>query len=468
MNRNLRAVADADDPSAEMPPLSVTLVFAPFEKVLPTATGILRARHGQVALAENVLSTPQTLFAAEQQMTERLRNRTGAWVLAHWPIVLSEPSDAEGITLIEDYGNAWLAAAIARLRPGISVLSLRGGVLGEAEDVHRFTLRRGSRVLRRVESRRHEVDDWQVVASGRAQPFEEALGGDAATHRLDRMALMSLANGMGVDLSRTLDARRVFRSCALIVLDDKNLEETRLPTRVGQSVMETALRQGFGPADDGAAAIGGEALTEAEIGTVEAEAQRAIGRARTVEELRDVLLSVAALSQLGDTGRHRLGSLYSLALARAYRLDLESLTTRRLERDWHDVVAGTEYAVSRDMIESDRAKAQRNQVLRPLVQRHEAICRAAQTPEDLMPILEEITGSARPEVDARFREMALLGMCKRARELDPDDPVTARLAEMLLEWQAAAREPSGCAPKAGERPPRPARRTRLLAAQLLR
>ncbi|MCV2864935.1 hypothetical protein [Defluviimonas sp. WL0075] len=459
---------DASDPSLQTLPLSVTLVFAPFEKVSPTAAGLFRARFGPSALAEDVMASPQTLFNAEQNMAERMRQKSGAWVLAHWPLVLSEPSDAEGVTLIEDFGNPWLPTALARFRPGISVLSLRSCTLGETDGVHRFTLRRGARILRRVETRRQGMDDWEVNASGRPQPFEEALGGNAAAGRLDRAALLRLAEGMGVDLLRTIEGRRVMRSCALIALDDRNLEETRLPTRLGQSVYDTALRQGFASARNGLAAAPLEGISDADLGDLEAEAQRVIGRARKVEELRDALAPVLGLERLGESGRHRLGSLYSLALARAYRLDLDSLTTRRLERDWHDVVAGTEYEVSRETIESDRAKAQRNQLLRPIVQRHEAVCRAAETPEDLLPVLREITEEARPEFDARFREMALQAICKRARELDPDDPVTARLSQTLLSWHEAAHEAKTCDARGSERPPRPARRTRLLAAQLLR
>ncbi|MCB2151231.1 MAG: hypothetical protein KDE06_08750, partial [Rhodobacteraceae bacterium] len=128
----------------------------------------------------------------------------------------------------------------------------------------------------------------------------------------------------------------------------------------------------------------------------------------------------------------------------------------------------TDYAVSRASIEADREKALRNRILRPLARRHEAICRDAATPADLLPILDDVIEGTHPGMDERFREMSLQIACKRARELDAGHLVTIRLNETLLDWQTAAKRSAQAANRRPEASARPIRRTRYLAGQLLR
>lgn len=468
MNRDPRLAFECGDTADVQKTLSVTLCLSPLDRILPVAAGLFRARYGQTALTERVWRSPETLLGEGMEAAERARKSYGAWVLPHAPLVLSEPADAGGATLIEDAGNPWIAAAIARFRPGVVVLSLRAGALSHADEVWRFTLRRGSRMLRRVEAERDETGQWQVRTAGKPQAIEEGLGGDAAHAAPDPKALHALALAAGVDLRACLEERRAFRSCALTVLDDRDPHEMRVPTRIGQPVLDAALREGFGAGEAAANPAQPSALPDpAELSAREAETQRAIARAKTVEDIRKALVAAAPLAAEGPTGRHRLGSLYSLAVARAQRIDLDCLLTRRLERDWHDVMADTDYAVSRAAIEADREKSQRNQMLRPLARRHEAICRAAKTPADLLPVLCDLTDGTNPAIDERFREMALQVACKRARELDAGDPVTARLMETLLDWQASAKRAARAAARRENAPARPARRSKYQAAQAL-
>lgn len=468
MNRDPRLAFECGDTADVQKTLSVTLCLAPFDRILPVAAGLFRARYGLTALTERVWRSPETLLNEEREAAERARRNHGAWVLPHAPLVLSEPVDAGGATLIEDAGNPWIAAAIARFRPGVAVLSLRAGLIAHADEVWRFTLRRGSRMLRRVEAERDEMGQWQVRSAGKPQAIEKELGGDASCAAPDLEALHALARAAGVDLRACIEERRAFRSCALTALDDRDPHEMRVPTRIGQPVLDAALREGFGAGEDVAPAHPSGFADAADAAASEAETQRAIARAKSIEDIRKALAAAAPLAAEGPMGRHRLGSLYSLAVARAQRIDLDCLLTRRLERDWHDVMADTDYAVSRAAIEADREKAQRNQVLRPLARRHEAICRAAKSPADLLPVLCDLTDGSNPAIDERFREMALQVACKRARELDADDPVTARLMETLLDWQSSAKRAARAAARRENAPARPARRSKYQAAQALR
>ncbi len=467
MNRDPRLAFECGDTADVQKSLSVTLCLAPFERVLPVAAGLFRARYGLTALTERVWRSPATLLGEGIEAAERARKDYGAWVLPHAPLVLSEPTDAAGATLIEDAGNPWIAAAIARFRPGVVILSLRAGALAHADEVWRFTLRRDSRMLRRVEAERDEIGQWQVRTSGKPHAIEAGLGGDASGAAPDPEALHALARAAGVDLRACLEDRRAFRSCALSALDDRDPHEMRPPTRIGQPVLDAALREGFGAGEADTPAQPPALPDPAELSAREAETQRAIARAKTVEDIRKALVAAAPMAAEGPVGRHRLGSLYSLAVARAQRIDLDCLLTRRLERDWHDVTADTDYAVSRAAIEADREKAQRNQMLRPLARRHEAICRAAKTPADLLPVLSDLTDGTKLAIDERFREMALQVACKRARELDAGDPVTAHLMETLIDWQASAKRAARAAARRENAPARSSRRSKYQAAQAL-
>jgi hypothetical protein len=196
-----------------------------------------------------------------------------------------------------------------------------------------------------------------------------------------------------------------------------------------------------------------------DVAALEVETQRAISRARSVENIREALSGARALLAAGANGRLRLGALYSLGVARAYRVDLDCLTTRRIERDWCDAMAGTDFPVSREDIEIDRLKARRSLVLRPLARRHEALSIAARSPADLLPIVHDVCTDPLPEVDAKFCEMALLLALKRARELDRDCAETREI-EAALE-KARQSEAGSVAPVRPEMTARPSRRNRL-------
>ncbi|MCB2104273.1 MAG: hypothetical protein KDD95_17230 [Rhodobacteraceae bacterium] len=464
MNRDPRLSFDATDTPQV---LSATLCLAPFDRILPVVAGLFRARYGATALGEKAWCGPRDLLREEMAAADQARRDHGAWVLPHWPIVLSEPEGAGGVTVIEDFGNRWIAPAIARFRPGVTVLSLRSGSDDGVEETWRYTVRRGSRTLRRVEATQDDRGAWQVRATGRAQQIEDASEIDLSREVPDAEILHTLARAAGVDLRVCLDERRAVRSHVLTALDNHNPRELRTPTRLGQPIHDAAVGENFGSGETNAPEPS-DLPGDADLAALEQEAQRAVARAKSVAEIRSAMRDVACLAAAGPSGRHRLGSLYSLAIARAHRIDLDCLLTRRLEREWHDAVADTDYAVSRASIEADREKALRNRILRPLARRHEAICRDAATPADLLPILDDVIEGTHPGMDERFREMSLQIACKRARELDAGHLVTIRLNETLLDWQTAAKRSAQAANRRPEASARPIRRTRYLAGQLLR
>ncbi|MCB2150113.1 MAG: hypothetical protein KDE06_02160, partial [Rhodobacteraceae bacterium] len=193
-----------------------------FDRILPVVAGLFRARYGATALGEKAWCGPRDLLREEMAAADQARRDHGAWVLPHWPIVLSEPEGAGGVTVIEDFGNRWIAPAIARFRPGVTVLSLRSGSDDGVEETWRYTVRRGSRTLRRVEATQDDRGAWQVRATGRAQQIEDASEIDLSREVPDPEILHTLARAAGVDLRVCLDERRAVRSHVLTALDNHN------------------------------------------------------------------------------------------------------------------------------------------------------------------------------------------------------------------------------------------------------
>ncbi|MCB2139297.1 MAG: hypothetical protein KDE17_08930, partial [Rhodobacteraceae bacterium] len=249
MNRDPRLSFDATDTPQV---LSATLCLAPFDRILPVVAGLFRARYGATALGEKAWCGPRDLLREEMAAADQARRDHGAWVLPHWPIVLSEPEGAGGVTVIEDFGNRWIAPAIARFRPGVTVLSLRSGSDDGVEETWRYTVRRGSRTLRRVEATQDDRGAWQVRATGRAQQIEDASEIDLSREVPDAEILHTLARAAGVDLRVCLDERRAVRSHVLTALDNHNPRELRTPTRLGQPIHDAAVGENFGSGETNA------------------------------------------------------------------------------------------------------------------------------------------------------------------------------------------------------------------------
>jgi len=433
MLRDLRLAYEPCGMTEEDQMVSVTICLVPFDKILPAAAGLFRAHRGPAALTEGVGEGPQALYRRAQAKAEATSRRTGAWVLPFWPLVLSEPEANSGVTVIEDHGNQWIAAAIARFRAGTTVLSIRSRIDRAVGEEHAFALRRGARVLRQVSSIQDDQGRWQVTQTGKMTDWETGLRGQDADGPLDRAALFEIARAAGVDLQACLARRKLRRGAEVRAIDERDPDDASLPTRTGQAFYEEALRAGLGGGEDTGLLPAREArdLETLDVAALELEVRRAISRARTVEGIRSALNAAHTLMTAGPGGRLRLGALYSLGVARAYRIDLDGLTTRRMEREWCDTMAGTDLPVGREDIETDRLKARRSQVLRPLARRHEAMTAAARTPADLLPILHDVCTDPLPEVDAKFCEMALQLALKRARELDPHSADTIAIADAL-------------------------------------
>lgn len=459
MPRDLRLAYEPCGMTAEDQSVSVTICVAPLDRILPVVTGLFRARHGATTLGEPVGHGPHGLYRLEQDEAERTSRRTGAWVLPYWPLVVSEPEGRSDITLVEDHGNHWIAAGLARFRPGTLVLSIRSRFDRATGESHEMTLRRGTRILRRIAATRDDQGRWHVDASGRPTEWEGAVPGRAPGDAIDRAGLFAICAAFGVDLQAALGRRRLRRAISVQALDTRNPDGGLPPARLGQATYEAALRAGFGAGEIGAHPLppSFQDSETVDIAAIESEVQRRISRARTVEDIREALQRAAVLSNGGRAGRQRLGALYSLGVARAYRIDLDCLTTRRLERDWSETMAATDFPVCRQDIEQDRMKVRRSMVLRPLARRHEAICAAARDPAELLAILNDVETDPLPEVDARFAEMALSLALKRARELDGDNPATALLADALQSHQRPAARAQASAQPGSARPLRRSR-----------
>ena len=246
MLRDLRLAYEPCGMTAEDQEISVTICLAPLDKILPVAAGLFRARRGPASLVDGAGAGPQALYRQAQARAEATSRRTGAWVLPFWPLVLSEPEKSAGVTLIEDHGNQWIAAALARFRAGTMVLSIRSRIDRAMGEEHGFSLRRGARVLRQVTSSLDEQGRWTTETAGKAIEWEAVPFGRKPEGPQTRAVLFEIALAAGVDLQACLARRELRRGNEIWAIDERNPEEAATPTRIGQPSYEAAMRAGLG------------------------------------------------------------------------------------------------------------------------------------------------------------------------------------------------------------------------------
>lgn len=153
--------------------------------------------------------------------------------------------------------------------------------------------------------------------------------------------------------------------------------------------------------------------------------------AGTIKEIMDIVAQARSQAGQSDWSYIVYPTIFTWAMPRAYSIDPESDLTLELERHWVKAFDEAGLAVSPATIEKKRAEAKYWKVLRPMAHRHNALCEKAVSPEELMPIVQDVTGNIPPEMDARFQEAALGQAYEAAWLLDPDHACTEAIGTEL-------------------------------------
>lgn len=287
--------------------LCVTLALAPFERVMPAAVGVFRARHGYSILEDADARDVEIWYRLGREETQRnvLHVNLG---------VISEPEDAPGVTLIED----WMGPdreALGHVLPDVGFLSLVSLVEDARTEQHGFRWRIGPDEVRRVDAHRGmERSGWDWEESGRVQPFEEPerYRERAVSKRCDRGLLFDYAARHGVDLQAALGERRLKRSLLVREISDWDATPGLTPTTVGESYRKAAVMAGFGTGEEDRP-FAEQAAEAAFVQTVDAAYE---GHRKAVRRARSVKGKLAALEAIGPAPGDGFEQVYFVSLWR--------------------------------------------------------------------------------------------------------------------------------------------------------
>ena len=103
--------------STEDAVISATLAFAPYDQVMPAVAGLARAQFGYCGAKPD----PQHSLIAEMQQFQEQETQTN--VMYIHGVLVAEPEDAPGTTVIEDWCGPD-RRALGGLLPDVSFLSI--------------------------------------------------------------------------------------------------------------------------------------------------------------------------------------------------------------------------------------------------------------------------------------------------------------------------------------------------------
>ncbi len=437
MNRDIHLIRCKGDMTPDDEAISVTICLVPFDRVLSLATGIHRARWGATILLEDETASPHAVHNCDRETAAMKRKRTGATQLfPFWNLAISTPEGSPDITLIEDWGNEDIVAGMRRLEPDLPSVELYSVFENASREVHTFAVRNGDRIVRRVGvSRGYEKRGWHWDEEGEPQPYErpERYRTKSLRARFDRELLFDYARSLGVDLQACLAHRRLARSTHIAKLDPWDPTDAREPTRRGQEAYEAALAAGIGEGwpEQGGVERQSYAQTAQKLLDLGSIAKSELGKAPDADSIAAILREASGGLNSPDSEFDILPDLSRTALRAAYKKDVDSPATRRLEQQVIDLTAHGVWPVTDEEIARSRAEARQRLVLDPLAARHARLCKTAKQPSELLPVVDDVTSGRIPEVDERFRETAVELAFRRAYALWPDDPVTSHLGQVV-------------------------------------
>ena len=228
--------------TAEDAVISATLAFAPYDQVMPAVAGLARAEFGYCGAKPD----PRHSLIAEMKQLSQQETQTNVSYV--YGVLVAEPEDAPGTTVIEDwYGPD--RRALGGLLPDVSFLSLFSLYENKTCEQHRYAWQSGPDILRDVSLDRNMCQNgWCWHEDGPEQPWEawDRLSAKPLSKRSDRALLFNLSKAHGVDLQRTLGDRRLKRSVLFWQISEWDAREDQTPTQVGDDFHKIAVMAGYG------------------------------------------------------------------------------------------------------------------------------------------------------------------------------------------------------------------------------
>ena len=408
--------------------LSVTIAFAPYDRVMPAVVGLFRARFGysiaEPCPGESQIARLKRLEAEETQANVIHVNST----------LVSEPAGSSGITLIEDWFGIW-ASELGSLLPDVTFLSLFSLFESKGCEQHRFTLRRGPDTLREVDLDRNMCKSgWCWHEKGAPQPWEDAARSvdRAISRRLDRALLVEYAARHGVDLDETLAERRLERPLFLHGISSWDARADLRPATLGQSYHDAAVLAGFGEGETRMAfdTQADEAAQAQNIDRQYAEVRKAIGKSRSATGLLKTMTDLGPAPADGLAQTYYIG-LYREVLHRAFQKFPDDPATEALARRAIAETGTLKHGVSEVEVLRMRPQMAAARGKTDIVKRYREMIRVAKSPAELAEASVEIYALRDPDVDHQFKINAMDEFLRAAIKRDPVHRSTNDLARML-------------------------------------
>jgi len=236
---------------AEDQVLQVTVVFAPFDRVLPVVAGLFRAQYGFSRAVEP---------ATERQWTRlnRLEKARKAPTMAGDPLSsvqsvrIVEPEQTPGVTILEDFFGPD-PDALAKMLPGVDVLHLFSEYCRKDAERHSYQWRSGGKVTRQAYiHHNYQEPGWHWKEAGPRLTWEnqDRITSKRISHRCDRALILDYAARLGCDLDGALGDGRWTRAILLYNIDPTDCDD-RPPTDLGGAERKEAVKRGFGQGEEG-------------------------------------------------------------------------------------------------------------------------------------------------------------------------------------------------------------------------
>lgn len=419
--------------------VSVTLVFAPFDAVLPATVGTFRATYGHAMLED--ADDRKDIVMRRLQDAETQPN-----VLHFQSGTILEPSDAPHISVIED----WCGPdpdALGHVLPETTLISFFTVWEKATVEQHSYTVRRGPEVIRHVSLDRNMTKrGWTWTETGDPHPWEDPdrLTARALSKRCDRALIFEYARALGCDLQAILGARRVTRARLVRAISDWDTTPDLEPTGMGEDARRAATRAGFGGTDthedfEDQKRIAGEAQ---QAFADQTDRTARINRARSPKALAQILTD-AAFCPDDDWAGHIRVMTWRSALTRAYHAFPDAPGLPELEARAIRETAGDDFPVTKAELARMAANALESTEQAALVRAYRKVIATARDPLELAEGSLLFMGARGARFAPQFRINALFEFLEAAIKLDPHDHGTEAIA---LNHDEAQRDAGQIAP----------------------
>lgn len=430
--------------------VSFSIYLAPFDDIFPLAVGSFRARNGAVILHDNEKRSPFELDDKARTDLEKRKDEIPVSITIPG-ILVAEPINNPGITIIEEAGNLDIFGYIAQMAPEITCLGFESLLDTKNRQRHSFAVRRYDENLREVcASQNTEKNGWHWENYGKVTQWENPTYYEARypRQRLDRTKLFEIASTTGFDPYPFLNNRQMARATYIERYNFFDPETREAPSEKFMDKTRHAVSLGIGEMDDDLSWE--ERKDNAMLLQAQHQGARAfdnkVRKAKTVEALdrilRDELAKTLGTTRDWDKYRnYEILSKFQRVIQAAHRIDLDHLETRRLEAASldHANKAGITNWRQEDI---DEQRFTIREIMRPkLIKiKFDKMLADADTHERLLALAKVATSQEekiRHEVNVQRYLCDALG---KAAFLDNDNSITDKIAD-ILDTMNAKRHP---------------------------